>query len=81
MRRVLKFQASWCQPCRMLSKAFADITTDVPVEEIDIDDKFEYAQEYGIRGVPTLVMLDGNTEIKRKSGIMMPAELEAWLND
>ena len=51
------------------------------VSEIDIDEKFEYAQEFGIRGVPTLVMLDGNTEIKRKSGVMNKGVLEAWLND
>ena len=80
-KRVLKFQASWCQPCKMLSKTFKEINTDIPVEEIDIDDKFEYARDFGIRGVPTLVMLDGNTEIKRKSGMMMKNELEAWLND
>ena len=81
MKRVLKFSASWCAPCKMLSATLADIETDVPVSEIDIDESFEHAKEFGIRGVPTMVMLDGNTEIKRKSGVMNKGELEAWLNE
>ncbi|CAB4124274.1 thioredoxin [uncultured Caudovirales phage] len=80
MKRVLKFSASWCQPCKMLAATLETITTDVPVSEIDIDDNEQYAREFGIRGVPTMVMLDGNTEIKRKSGMMTKSELEAWLN-
>ena len=81
MKRILKFSASWCNPCKSLSAAFKEIETDIPVSEIDIDEKIEYAQEYGIRSVPTLVMLDGNTEIKRKSGSMGKKELQEWLND
>ena len=80
MRRVLKFYADWCQPCKMLSKTLEEIQTDVIIESINIDDSMEIAQEFGIRGVPTMVMLDENVEVKRKSGMMMKTELEAWLN-
>lgn len=79
-KRVLKFSASWCQPCKMLTNTLKEIDTDVPVSEIDIDEHMDAAREFGIRGVPTLVMLEGNTEIKRKSGMMKKSELEAWLN-
>ena len=81
MKKVLKFSATWCNPCKMLSEAIKDVKTDIPIENIDIDENMAYAQEFGIRGVPTMIMLDGNTEIKRKSGMMMKEELEAWLND
>jgi hypothetical protein len=80
MRRVIKFSADWCQPCKNLSKVIETVETDVPISEIDIDDKPELAQEFGIRGVPTLVMLEENVEVKRKSGSMSKTELEAWLN-
>ena len=79
MKRILKFSASWCQPCKMLAAMLEDVETDIPIENIDIDERMEYAVEFGIRGVPTMVMLDGNTEIKRKSGMMMKDELEEWL--
>jgi hypothetical protein len=35
--------------------------------------------DYGIRGVPTLVMLDGDIEVKRFSGMKMKNELTEWL--
>jgi len=80
-KRVLKFSASWCQPCKMLTNTLKEVQTDVQISEIDIDENEKIVRDYNIRGVPTLVMLDGNTEIKRKSGMMMKNELEAWLNE
>jgi thiol-disulfide isomerase/thioredoxin len=81
MKKVFKFEASWCHPCQMLSKAFEEIKTDIPVEVIDIDENMDYTKARGVRGVPTLIMMDGDTEVKRKTGSMSTKELEAWLND
>ena len=80
-KRVLKFSAPWCQPCKMLTNTLKDVRTDVQILEIDIDENKDIVRDYNIRGVPTLVMLDGNTEIKRITGMMMKSELEGWLND
>jgi len=81
MKRVIKFGASWCSPCKMLSKILETVNTEVPIEEYDIDEHMDYAKEFGIRGVPTMIMLDANTEIKRTSGVSTKEELETWLND
>ena len=81
MRKVLKFSASWCQPCKMLSKTLEDVKTNVIIEEIDIDEQTELAVEYGIRGVPTLVMVDENIEVKRIVGNLTKSQLEIWFND
>jgi thioredoxin 1 len=78
MKRVLRFTASWCGPCKSLAKTLEDIKTEIPIEVYDIDEKTDIAMEYGIRGVPTLVMLDGNTEVKRKVGYKTQKELEEW---
>lgn len=51
----------------------------LPIEVIDIDIQSETAIDYGIRGVPTLVMLDGNTEMKRMSGMKTVQELKDWV--
>jgi len=81
MKKVLKFSASWCGPCKMLSKTLEEVQTDMPIEEIDIDEQSELAVEYGIRGVPTLVMIDENVEVKRNVGNLTKSQLENWLND
>ena len=64
----------------MLAKTLEDVNTNVPIEVIDIDDNSELAKEYGIRGVPAMVMLDGNIEVKRLVGLSQKKELENWLN-
>lgn len=80
-KRVMRFTASWCGPCKMLAKTLEDVKTDIPIEVYDIDEKSEYAIEYGVRGVPTLIMLNGNTEVKRLVGMVPQNKLEEWLNN
>jgi thioredoxin-like negative regulator of GroEL len=48
---------------------------------IDIDVHPEIATEYGIRGVPTLVMVEENNATKRLVGSKTKQELEAFIND
>lgn len=79
--KILKFSAGWCGPCKMLSMTIAGIKDQIPypIEEIDIDVDSEMAKKFGIRGVPTLVMVDGEKEVKRKVGALTAAELKAFI--
>ena len=79
MRKVLRFTASWCQPCKMLAKTLEGITTDYPIEVIDIDENQDLAIQYGVRGVPTLVMLQNDVETKRTVGVLTEGVLKDWL--
>ena len=81
MKKVLRFTASWCGPCKMLAKTLEQIETDVPIEVIDIDVNPELATEFGIRGVPTLVMMEDNVATKRIVGNKTIQELEAFIHD
>jgi thioredoxin 1 len=81
MKKILRFTASWCGPCKMLSKTLEQIKTDVPIEVIDIDENSELATEYNIRSVPTLVIVKDEKEIKRLVGNKPIQELEAFIHD
>ena len=78
-KKVLRFTASWCQPCKMLAKTLEGIAIDYPIETIDIDENQELSIQYGIRGVPTLVMLEDDVEIKRVVGMQTEGFLKEWL--
>jgi thioredoxin 1 len=77
--KILKFSASWCGPCKMLSKTLHDQDLGVPVEEVDIDEKSDLAVQYGIRSVPTLVYVRGGTEASRLGGAQTLAKVKEWV--
>jgi thioredoxin 1 len=56
--KLLKFHATWCAPCKMLSKTLSTIELPFELVDIDIDENIEQAQKYNVRGVPTLVLVD-----------------------
>ena len=78
MKRILRFTASWCEPCKALSMNLESANIELPIEVVDIDVHDDLAREYGIRGVPTLIMLDENTEVKRLVGSKTVNELQEW---
>jgi len=79
-KKILRFTASWCQPCKMLAKNLETANIELPIEVIDIDDDQEKAIEYQVRSVPTLVMVENDTEVKRNVGVISTKQLEEWAN-
>lgn len=76
--KILRFTASWCGPCKSLAMNLEQANLQMPIEVIDIDVQSDIAIEYGVRGVPTLVMLDENIEVKRLVGSKTVTELKEW---
>lgn len=82
--KLLKFYAPWCAPCKgltMVINGAADKIT-VPIEEVNIDEDIDTALKYGVRSVPTLVLVDeeGNT-LKKNVGVLNEAQLLDFLVD
>lgn len=80
--KLLKFSAEWCNPCKTLTQVIvkAGDKVTVPVEQIDIDTQSDIAMHYGIRSVPTLILIDdNNAEIKRRVGSMNETQLLDFL--
>lgn len=82
------FTASWCGPCQRMAKTTwtsADVARAlegyVPVK-LDIDDHGALAQQYGVNGVPTMMVLDANGQMHRATvGGRSPEQMIAWLKD
>jgi len=79
--KILKFSAEWCQPCKMLQKTLDEMALPYPVENVDIDKFPDVAGEFGIRGLPTLVLITSEgTEQGRLVGGQTKADIMEWLS-
>lgn len=64
--KLIKFSASFCQPCKVLAKQLD--TLEVAYQDVDIMKEMEYAKKYNIRNVPTLIITsDEGAELFRFS--------------
>lgn len=75
---VLRFTASWCQPCKALAQQLEELGLDKEVTVVDIDEQSELAIKHGVRSVPTLVALDNGKEMKRMVGVKAKDILLDW---
>mgnify|MGYP003537556604 FL=1 len=79
--KLLKFQASWCQPCKVLTSILNTMQIPFPVEVIDADENKDMLQKYNVRSVPVLILLDeNNNEIDRLTGSTTKDKITALLN-
>ena len=79
-KRLVKYGASWCGPCKALNQLLESITLDVKLENIDIDHNVQKAQDNNIRTIPTMILFDENgEELKRYSGVMNEVELKEFV--
>jgi thioredoxin 1 len=84
MLEVKKFSASWCGPCKTLASTFNEVKnsfTGVLFNEYDIDDSSDVASQFGIRSVPTVILVKDGKEVKRIVGANSKMVYENAINE
>ena len=60
---LVDFWAEWCGPCRMLAPVLERIATantgKIVVGKMNVDENQDTPQQYGIQGIPTLLIFKG----------------------
>lgn len=81
---LVDFHATWCGPCKMMApelKKFAQNNTGkLRVIKIDIDKNPATAQQFGIQGVPTLILFKEGKVLWRQSGAMSSSQISEAVN-
>ena len=78
-RVLVDFYADWCGPCRMMSPIldeFARENPNIKVVKVNVSDRGPILGKYGIRALPTLIVFQGEREIRRGVGARTKAGLQ-----
>lgn len=66
---LVDFWASWCSPCKLLlptlDKLSEEVGDDVLIVKVNVDDNVGLAKDYGVRSIPTLLLIEDG-EVKDK---------------
>ncbi|MBX7174346.1 MAG: thioredoxin [Pyrinomonadaceae bacterium] len=69
---LVDFWAEWCGPCRAIAPALEKIAEEysekATVVKMNVDENMNVPQQYGIRGIPTLILFKGGQEQERIVG-------------
>jgi thioredoxin 1 len=80
---LVDFSATWCGPCRAIAPLVDQLAGEydgrVKVTTLDIDESPATAQKYGIRGVPTLLMIKDGEVVAQQVGAAPKAKIAALM--
>ena len=72
MKKILKFYSPTCGPCKIMSKVLSTLE-GVEIKDIDItrDENEELVEQYKIRSIPTITILDENNEVVKSFTVVV----------
>ncbi len=76
---ILYFTADWCNPCKKTRPIVEELNREQIMAKffiIDVDSEIEMTQDFGIKSVPTFVLMKDNSEIHRVTGAQTRQQLE-----
>lgn len=76
MKKLMLFHARYCGKCHAADKRIKKLIEKGQIEFeyqlVDIEVEKDIVKEYNVLGIPTLICIEDNQEIKRIKGTILP---------
>jgi thioredoxin 1 len=80
---VVDFWAEWCGPCKQIAPALVEIAAEmegkVTIAKVNIDENPTAPSQYGVRGIPTLILFKNGEVTATKVGALTKNKLLEWI--
>jgi thioredoxin 1 len=68
MKQLFYFSAEWCVPCQTLGPIMDQVSSQIQVQKINIDYEADITSKYGVRSIPTVILVENGQEVRRFTG-------------
>jgi thioredoxin 1 len=80
---LVDFWAEWCGPCKMIAPALEEIGAEyagrMTVVKVNIDENPQTPNNYGVRGIPTLIIFKDGKPAATQVGAAPKSKLKEWV--
>jgi len=80
---LVDFWAEWCGPCKMIGPTLEEISEEladrVTIAKINIDENPDAPGQYGVRGIPTMILFKNGEAAATKVGAAPKSALKGWI--
>ena len=82
---LVDFWAEWCGPCKMIGPALEELSDEmgerVTIAKLNIDENPQSPAQYGVRGIPTMILFKGGVPAATKVGAAPKGQLKGWIEN
>jgi thioredoxin 1 len=84
---LVDFWAEWCGPCRRITPIIEEFSQDarysgkLKFAKLNVDESPATPSNYGIRGIPTLILFKGGNAEATQVGALSRTELAAFIDN
>ncbi|OEU61211.1 MAG: thioredoxin [Desulfuromonadales bacterium C00003094] len=80
---LVDFWASWCAPCKAIAPLIDELAEafdgKVKICKVNVDENPAIPGQYGVRGIPTLILFKGGEVVDQVVGAVPKSQLESLL--